>query len=82
MKFRVYGILYVAVSTVVEVPDDMTGEGADEAICEKAEEEFKGVKGLVGHGGYNKMVGVVNQKDTIAPCEGEGPEFTECERLD
>lgn len=68
-KWTVAGSVEVTVSIIVEA------ETEDEAM-ELAEEKFGGVKSYCGNGGYDKLIGVDGDSESIA-CDGE-VEFDDC----
>lgn len=60
-RYRVYGIMSVVVTTIVESKTDLS----EEEIYAKAHENFEGITNYAGNGGVDKLVGVVNESDTI-----------------
>ena len=65
-KIRVYGKIYAHVSTVVEVEDDFeVNEDSMEELIDLANDQFGGVSGYCGNGGYDKLIGVSGSNDTI-----------------
>lgn len=62
-KYRVYGTLTVTVEIFVEMPDNK--EYSEEEVFAKAQEVFKGIDNYAGNGGADKLIGVVNDDDSI-----------------
>lgn len=57
-KFDVHGVVPVVVHVTVEA------DNGDEAI-EKAAQKFNGVREYMGNGGYNKLIGVEGNDESI-----------------
>ncbi len=77
-RYKVTGYIDVAVTTIVEVEDGE--ELTEEEICERANGEFSGIENYTGFGGFNHLIGVSGDEETI---EATGEvEFTECEEED
>lgn len=74
-RYRVYGTVTVTVETLVEMPDNK--DYSEEEVFAKAEEEFEGIDNYAGNGGIDKLIGVVNDDDSIQS-DGEVM-FTYCE---
>ncbi len=74
-RYKVTGYIDVAVTTIVEVEDGE--ELTEEEICARAYESFEGVGNYAEFGGFNHLIGVSGNEETI---EATGKvEFTECE---
>lgn len=66
-KYRVYGTMTVVVTTTVKSKVDLS----EEEIYAKAHKKFKGITNYAGNGGIDKLVGVVNEDDTIISDDNE-----------
>lgn len=62
MKYTVLGNTQITVSVVVEA------NSREEAI-EKASREFTGISEFVGNGGFDKLIGVYRQNESITADE-------------
>lgn len=68
-KYRVFGHTTVTVSTVIEVPDDEVDELDKTDICERAADVFAGIGAFAGNGGFDKVIGVYGNHDSISADE-------------
>ena len=66
-RYRVYGHMNVVVTTIVESKDDLL----EEEVYTKALENFEGITNYAGNGGTDKLVGVINENDTIISDDNE-----------
>lgn len=60
-RYRVVGNMQVVVSTVVESETELT----EREILDKAYDNWEGLTGFVGNGGFERLVGVNGPYDTI-----------------
>jgi hypothetical protein len=74
-KWHVYGSVPVSVTYTVEA-DTM-----EEAI-EKANNDFPGLRGCVGNGGVDKMVGVDDSAASLDVTDPQGDEFDSASEAD
>jgi hypothetical protein len=66
-EIQVYGHTTVTVSTVIKVRDNT--ELTESEIISRARRKFGGVHSFCGNGGFDKLVGVSGENDTIAADE-------------
>ncbi|MFB0841822.1 hypothetical protein [Paenibacillus oleatilyticus] len=64
-KYKVWGKFTAHVTKEVEA------DSAEEAV-EKAAQEFGGINGFAGNGGYNKLIGVTGRDESV---EANWPEI-------
>lgn len=72
-KYRVYG------TTVVEVAKEVWANSEEEAY-EKAENQLRRLTEYCGNGGYDKLIGVEDDDESVT--SNEDIEYCECEVLD
>ena len=72
-KYRVYG------NTVVEVVKEVWANSEEEAY-EKAEKQLYSLTEYVGNGGYDKLIGVDGNDESVAA--NENIEYDDCEVLE
>ena len=63
-KIRVYGNASITVSCVVYLKDNE--ELDEDVIYDLANERFSGIEAYVGNGGYDKLIGVEGDEETIS----------------
>lgn len=66
-KIRVFGDAVVTVSCVIYVRDNT--QLSQKEIFRRAKKKFNGIHEYIGNGGYDKLIGVEGDEETIAADE-------------
>lgn len=65
-RYRVFGVVPVVVSCVVDLTSSTVPKITEESLFSLAAKQFGGIKAYLGNGGEDKLIGVEKAEETIA----------------